>query len=81
MSSMTVAISMPHRYCVRFTDARQTLEFDVEPLDGGILFYSSDPKLVSGIAGNVGAAADQVLAWLQLKFSHVEVDSSAKPSF
>jgi hypothetical protein len=78
---MTVAISMPHRYCVRFADATRTLEFDVEPLDGGILFYSSDPKLVSGANGNDAAAADQVLEWLRSKFSHVEVDSSAKPSF
>lgn len=78
---MTVTITMPHRYCVRFADAKRTLEFEVEPLDGGILFYSSDPKLVSGASDSDAAAADQVLKWLQSKFSHVEVDSSAKPSF
>jgi hypothetical protein len=76
-----MTISMPHRYCVRVVDESRTLEFDVEPLDGGILFYSSDPKLVSGTDGGDDAAADQVLEWLRSKFSHVEVDTSAKPAF
>ena len=78
---MTATISMPHRYCVHYDDGVSTLEFEVEPLTGGIVFYSADPKLLSGGGVTITEATDQVLRWLRAKFSHVEVDASPKPTF
>ncbi len=78
---MTITISMPHRYCVHYDDGVTKLEFEVEPLANGIVFYSTDPKLLSGEGAATTEAADQVLRWLSAKFSHVEVDASPKPTF
>lgn len=77
----TQTISMPHRYCVHYDDGLMKLEFEVEPLAQGIVFYSADPKLLSGEGAPNADAADQVLRWLNAKFSHVEVDASPKPTF
>jgi hypothetical protein len=62
---------MPHRYCVHYDDGAQKLEFEVEPLTDGIVFYSADPKRLSG-EGAPNAEA---------KFARVEVDASPKPTF
>jgi hypothetical protein len=78
---MTITISMPHRYCVHYDDCAQKLEFEVEPLADGIVFYSADPKLLSGEGAPIAEAADHVLRWLSAKFRHVEVDASPKPTF
>jgi hypothetical protein len=78
---MTITISMPHRYCVHYDDGAQKLEFEVEPLTDGIVFYSADPKLLSGEGTPNAEAADQVLRWLSGKFARVEVDASPKPTF
>jgi hypothetical protein len=78
---MTIIISMPHRYCVHYDDGLTKLEFEVEPLKEGIVFYSADPKRLSGERTPNADAADQVLRWLRAKFSHVEVDTSPKPTF
>ena len=78
---MTVNISMPHRFCVRYDDGRRQLEFEVEPLSKGILFYAADPKLLNGEDMLTDDASEQVLQWLHGKFQHVEIDNSPKPSF
>ena len=78
---MTVNISMPHRFCVRYDDGRRQLEFEVEPLTNGVLFYATDPKIISGEEAQATNASEQVLQWLRKKFSHVKVDLSSKPNF
>ena len=77
---MTVNISMPHRFCVRYEDGLTKLEFEVEQLTNGVLFYATDPKIIAGEAALVANAGEQVLQWLRRKFGHVEVDSSSKPN-
>lgn len=72
---------MPHRYCVHYDDGAQKLEFEVEPLTDGIVFYSSEPKRLAGEGALNAEAADQVLRWLRAKFARVEVDASPKPTF
>lgn len=72
---------MPHRYCVHYDDGTQKLEFEVEPLTDGIVFYSADPKRLAGEGALNAEAADQVLRWLSAKFARVEVDASPKPTF
>ena len=78
---MAITISMPHRYCVHYDDGVTKLEFEVESLADGIVFYSADPKRLSGEGPPNVEAADAVLHWLRAKFSHVEVDASPKPTF
>jgi hypothetical protein len=78
---MTITISMPHRYCVHYDDGAAKLEFEVEPLTDGIVFYSADPKRLSGEGAPNAEAVDQVLRWLSAKFARVEVDASPKPTF
>ena len=78
---MTITISMPHRYCVHYDDGVTKLEFEVESLADGIVFYSAEPKLLSGEGAPNADAADQVLRWLRAKFQHVEVDAAPKPTF
>jgi hypothetical protein len=72
---------MPHRFCVHYDDGVAKLEFEVEPLAGGIVFYSADPKLLSGEGAPNVEAADHVLRWLSAKFRRVEVDATPKPTF
>lgn len=69
-------ISMPHRHTVRCQSAVRILEFEVELLSDGIVFYSSNPKIIAGNSSDFEEEISAVETWLRLKFSNVEVDRS-----
>lgn len=69
-------ISMPHRHTVRFQSAVRILEFEVELLSDGIVFYSSNLKIIEGNGSDFEEEISAVETWLRLKFSNVEVDRS-----
>lgn len=69
-------ISMPHRHTVRCQSNVRTLDFEVELLSDGIVFYCSNPKVIEGKISGFESEISAIEAWLRLKFRNVEVDRS-----
>ena len=69
-------ISMPHRHTVRFEDDCIMLEYEVELLGDGIVFYEMSAKVVKGASVSTKEQAQQVADWLKSKLKKVEIDQS-----
>ncbi|OSQ49945.1 hypothetical protein [Thalassospira alkalitolerans] len=69
-------ITMPHRHTVRYEKGNSIIDFEVELLQGGIVFYRRGAKIISGQNQNLESATNAVEDWIKLKFGHVEVDYS-----
>ena len=67
---------MPHRHTVRFEDDCMTLDYEVEILSDGIVFYEMSAKVVKGASAGTKEQAHQVTDWLRAKFNNVEIDQS-----
>lgn len=69
-------ISMPHRHTVRYEKETSVIEFEVELLQDGIVFYRKGVKIISCGDQNIDPIVIAVEQWLKSKFNHVEVDDS-----
>ncbi len=67
-------VTMPHRHTVRYEDDDLVIDFEVELLQQGIVFYKKSAKLVKGYLSDTKSIEDQVESWLRSKFSDVEID-------
>jgi hypothetical protein len=69
-------ISMPHRHTVRFEGDCIILDYEVELLNDGIVFYEMSAKVVKGASAGTKEQAQQVADWLKSQFKKVEIDQS-----
>lgn len=69
-------VTMLDRYTVRFENEAVELEFEVEPLTNGVVLYRANPKILRGEIENFEQETNDVIKWLQSKFSKVKVNLS-----
>ena len=68
-----VAISMPHRYKVRYECEDQIIEFEVEVILGEFVLYRDNTKKISGAFKDTINEANGVEQWLRSNFKNIEV--------
>lgn len=70
----TANITMPHRHTVRYEEDGLVIDFEVELLQTGIVFYRNGAKIISGNGRDIEPATRAVESWIKSKFDYVEVD-------
>lgn len=78
--SLTGTITMPHRHTVRYVEPGCTVDYEVELVEGGIVFYRAEPVEVTAETAPgpemLAQIAGMMDAWLRRKFTNVESDFS-----
>ena len=72
-------ISRPHRDILRYQDDRSILDYEVEPLVDGIVFYCESPKSASGLPADTNAVVQIITTWLRERYDNVILDDSPLP--